>query len=212
VNKIDPSGNSVIGEFFEAIGRALRGSSDNVGRGVINSVEAARSRGVADAWKMEQQLVRSGADGTRKWSDAELGILRQGGIPDGYIGDHITSVAADVTKAADHRNIQFLTTAEHTARHSAHGGTRVPISEDRIIDRTLGGRLPDLATDGARSWPDRVAKAIDTVLDSRTFAIIDAFDPVSMADRALRAEGYRGIFESEEDYWLRYCGATGNCT
>lgn len=53
----------------------------------------------------------------------------------GYIGDHITSVAADMTKAADHRNIEFLSLAEHKARHAAYGGTRVPIFEGRQIDR-----------------------------------------------------------------------------
>jgi hypothetical protein len=176
-------------------------------------VDAARDRGIQDAWKMEQQLVQRTGRGSRiEWSDDELEILRQGGRPSGYVGHHITSVGADITKAADHRNVEFLTKAEHDARHAAHGGTRSPITENRIIDRTMGGQYPDLATEGAKSWPQRAAKAIETVLDSRTFAVIDMFDPTSMADRATRSMGDRGIFESPEQYFLRYCGSNpGSC-
>jgi GHH signature containing HNH/Endo VII superfamily nuclease toxin len=211
VNKLDPMGNGAVREFFEAIGRALRSSGDSAARGTINSVAAARARGVEDAWIMEQQLVRREGYGTRRWNDTELEILRNGGRPTGYVGDHITTVAADVTRAADHRNIQFLSEAEHTARHARHGGTRVPIFEDRIVDRTRGGRLPDLATEGARSWPQRSADAIDTVLNSRTFAIIDSVDPASIADRYMQSMGYMGMFESQEAFFLRHC-RMDNCT
>jgi hypothetical protein len=89
----------------------------------------------------------------------------------------------------------------------------VPIVENRSIDRTMGGQYPDLATEGARSWPQRAARAIETVLDSRTYSIIDAFDPTSMADRAMRSMGHRGIFESPEQHFLRYCGSNpGGCS
>jgi hypothetical protein len=160
---------------------------------------------------MEQQLVKSGAKGTRDWNDAELDILMKGEIPPGYFGDHITSVSADITKAADHRNIQFLTKAEHDDRHRALGGTRVPVAENRIVDRTLAGELPDLATEGAKSWPSRATEALDTVLNSRTFSIIDAFDPMSMADRWHQETFGFSYFATEDEKFLAACRG-GNCT
>ncbi|WP_420793564.1 hypothetical protein [Roseinatronobacter alkalisoli] len=148
-------------------------------------------------------------EGTRRWTPDELEILRNGGRPSGYVGDHITSVVADISRAADHRNIQFLTQAEHSARHSSHGGTRVPISENRVVDRTLGGQLPDLATQGARSWPQRAADAMDKVFESRTFGLIDAFDATSLADRAFQQSfGYSWFSRPS---WEARCAASPDC-
>lgn len=106
-------------------------------------------------------MVQRVGYGPRDWAPHELELLKAGKKVPGYVGDHITSVVADITKAADHRNIQFLTKAGHDARHAAHGGTQVPISEDRLIDRTLDGKLPDLATEGAKSWAARGRRGLE---------------------------------------------------
>ena len=216
VNKLDPGGNSLLSKVGDALKWMLKSESGNSshnrtsGHSVINSVEAARSRGVADAWRMEQQLIRNNYRGTRNWSATEREILRKGEIPEGYVGDHITSVVADVTKAADHRNIQFLSVPEHKLRHGKHGGTRTPIHEDRQIDRTLGGRLPDLATKGARDWPERAARALDMVLNSNTYAIIDAFDPLSIASRVGQELGVGNYFDDTP--WEVRCARDPDCT
>ena len=116
----------------------------------------ARQRGVADAWKMERQAAINGYELSRDWTQKQLDELVDTGKVSGFEGDHINTVNGNISMAADHRNIQFLTVQEHAARHAAAGGTRTPISGRDLIDRTYGGALPDLATPFARSWPDRV--------------------------------------------------------
>src|SRR5690606_6157309 len=58
-------------------------------------------------------------------------------------GDHINSANGYPTLAGNPDNIQFLTAAEHSARHSAAGGTQVPVY-GALVDRTAGGTLPRL--------------------------------------------------------------------
>lgn len=110
---------------------------------------------MADAWKMERQLAVNGLQTSRKWSDDQLTELMDTGRVKGFVGDHINTVNGNAALAANHRNIQFSTVAEHNARHAAAGGFRTPISGQQLIDRTRGGQLPDLATSSARGWPDR---------------------------------------------------------
>ena len=118
------------------------------------ALEYARQRAVADAWKMERQMVKNGNPGSVNWTAAQRKELLEKGKVSGYEGDHINTVNGNVELAADHRNIQFLTEAAHTKRHQDAGGYRVPISGEAMIDRTLGGALPDLATPYAKSWSD----------------------------------------------------------
>lgn len=192
INRIDPNGNkSKLAGLFENVGNWLR--RDNAANGArgINSVETARKTAVNDAWKMEQQLVRERGFGTRDWDDDELKLLLDGKKVPGYRGHHMTSVSADLTKAADHRNIQFLTKQQHDDIHRQNGGFRVPITSDRVIDRTVKGKYPDLATAGARSWPQRVGEAMVAVSNSRTMMVFDLVDPTAVADQYhLRTYGY----------------------
>ena len=211
VNGRDPGGNGLFKDIVEAIGKALRSQPGSAARATINSVDAARKAGVNDAWKMEIQMVQRKGYGTREWELDELELLKAGKRVPGYVGDHITSVGADITKAADHRNIQFLTKAEHDARHAAHGGTRVPVSEDRLIDRTLDGALPDLATEGAKSWAARAGEVLKTISESRTYAVIDWMDPSTWADNAFRQQTGYGWFEWNAMSWEERCAADPSC-
>ncbi|MBE1294574.1 MAG: hypothetical protein GJ677_18985 [Rhodobacteraceae bacterium] len=192
INKLDPGGNkSRVAQFFENVGEWLRGDSAATGARGINSVETARRTAVNDAWKMEQQLVRERGFGTRAWEDDELELLLKGEKVPGYVGHHLTSVSADLTKAANHRNIEFLTKKEHAAIHGQNGGFRVPITSDRVIDRTVDGKYPDLATAGARTWPKRVGEAMIAVSNSRTMMVFDLVDPMAIADQYyMRSYGY----------------------
>lgn len=80
----------------------LRKQTDTTSRGTIHTIDGARKRAVEDAWKMEIQMVRTIGRGTAEWSDEALELLKAGKKVPGYVGDHITSVSADLTKAADH--------------------------------------------------------------------------------------------------------------
>jgi RHS repeat-associated protein len=202
INCSDRSGNkSKLAEFFEAIGNWLKGDSQKTGVQGINSVEGARKQAVQDAWKMEIQLVQRTGQGTREWSGTELELLKQGKKPDGYIGHHIESVSHDLREAADHRNIEFLTKAEHDARHAGMGGTKIPIADKRRIDRTDGGRfgrLPDLASPGAKAFRERAGRAIVAISESRTFNLM-TFDASVLVEQIwVERFGHRPFASWEE--------------
>ncbi|MEP4927258.1 MAG: RHS repeat-associated core domain-containing protein [Hyphomicrobiales bacterium] len=195
VNLSDPNGNqSKLASLFSSVGNWLKNDAYTNGlRGTINSVRGARVRAVEDAWKMEKQLIQSGRQGSRRWSADDLALLAAGKTPAGYYGHHITSVSADITKAASHNNIEFLTKAEHDARHALEGGTRNPIFESRTIDRTAGGTLPDLATEGAKTWPQRAGKALVAIGNSRTMQALSLTDPLFLFDEVLGPEAFGGL-------------------
>ena len=89
--------------------------------------------------------------------------------------------------AANHANIEFLRETAHKGIHANAGGTNVPISGQPLLDRTLGGKLPDLATKGAKQWPSRVmgfaGASLGSVADS-----LDALDPWEMT---AKHQGYQ---------------------
>lgn len=93
---------------------------------------------------MEQQLVRETGAGTRGSTSAQAEELLATSKVQGFVGDHINSANASPTLASLSGNIQFLTPAEHAARHSAAGGTQVPLYGS-VLDRTAGGKLQLLA-------------------------------------------------------------------
>jgi RHS repeat-associated protein len=143
-------------------------------------INTARQQAIKDAWKMERQLVKKTANGSYPWSTAQKKELLANGKVDGFVGDHINTVNGNLKMAADHRNIQFLDVAAHRARHAAAGGTRVPISGGALIDRSLGGTLPDLASPNSMRWPEIVAGGLSTVLGS-IGSVLDRFpDPYTM--------------------------------
>lgn len=131
------------------------------------AIKSARARAVADAWKMERQLVANGLEGTRGWTKVQRNELLEFGKVKGFEGDHINTVKGNTQLAADHRNIQFLTTAEHKLRHKEHGGYRHEIKGNALLDRTNGGKFPDLATKSAKKWPDK-AKELGLLAVSAT--------------------------------------------
>ncbi|MBO6898625.1 MAG: hypothetical protein JJ868_14730 [Shimia sp.] len=192
INRIDPNGNkSRLAALIESVGDWLKGDSALTGTRGINRVEGARRAAVNDAWKMEQQMVQKLGYGTRAWEDDELALLAAGKkVPD-YVGHHMTSVSADLRKAASHKNIQFMTRKKHAELHKQNDGFQKPIESSMEIDRTMEGILPDLATAGARAWPERVGNALKAVSESRTIMVIDLFDPTAVIDHHYqRTHGY----------------------
>ena len=146
VNANDPSGHNPVTKF-------IRESAEYLGvQATGAALRAAKERGVAAAWKMEQQLVRATGEGTRAggWTPAQVQELLSTGKVRGFVGDHINSANASPARAGLSDNIQFLTTAEHAARHSAAGGTQVPLYGS-LIDRTAGGTLPRLTNSSGYS-------------------------------------------------------------
>ncbi len=181
VNFADPNGHRIWG-------KALRELSEKALR---KAIQAARRRAVADAWKMERQLIRETGKGTRRWTNSQTIELLENGKVKGFVGDHINTVNGNLAKAADHSNIQFLTEAEHKIRHATAGGTRVPISGLAGVDRTVGGTLPDLATKGALNWPSRVLGVTGAGLGAAA-DVMDAFDPL---ENAAKQSGYQDSIE-----------------
>ena len=205
INCNDPSGNTAVGpEESEGIeqektareerqdsvresgpsgllGKGLRTLVDNgKKKAAERALRYARQRAVTDAWKMERQLAVKGLPTSRPWSKGELTELIDTGRVKGFVGDHINTVNGNASLAANHRNIQFSTVAEHNTRHAAAGGFRTKISGQPMIDRTLGGQLPELATPSARGWSGRARdlglmglSGVATGLE-----VLDQFDPV----------------------------------
>ncbi|MEP2785052.1 MAG: hypothetical protein ABJO67_16025 [Pseudoruegeria sp.] len=205
INCIDPSGNTAVSpeEAEQAereqaereerqdsvretgpsglLGKGVKAIADSAKRKAAErALRYARQRAVVDAWKMERQLAVKGLPTARPWSADQLTELIDTGRVKGFVGDHINTVNGNVSLAANHRNIQFSTVAEHNARHAAAGGFRTQISGQPMIDRTLGGQLPDLATPAARGWPERARglgimglSGVATGLEA-----MDQFDPI----------------------------------
>lgn len=53
----------------------------------------------------------------------------------------------------------------------------MPVRSKNTVDRTLSGRLPDLASEGAKSWPQRAGKALIEVLDDAATVLSIVPDP-----------------------------------
>jgi len=135
-NATDPSGKAI---------RQLikRGVERQAAKKIVKN---ARKRAVAQAWREERQLVEKTGSGTRRWTEAQKKELLETGKVKGFDGHHRNTVngnSPDMARNPD--NIEFLTKAEHTKKHSAAGGTRVAITEeDGLLDRTDNGMLPRL--------------------------------------------------------------------
>jgi len=86
----------------------------------VKKLNAARRKAVRDAWKEETKLVESGADGTRKWTRAELKELKETGKVKGMKGHHINNVKHHPEQAGNPDNIEFLTQKEHLNAHDGN--------------------------------------------------------------------------------------------
>jgi RHS repeat-associated protein len=116
---------------------AVRGESKAADATVAytkKELKAARQRAVRQAWKDERALINAGQRGTRDWSDAEKAELLRTGKVKGYVGHHINSVKGHPEMAGDPNNIEFVTPAEHLARHG--GNWRNP-TVGELLDRSL---------------------------------------------------------------------------
>lgn len=116
-------------------------------RSLTNGMRALADQAKNLAWRQEQALVKRGIKGTRDWRPHELKELLLNGSVKGYEADHIFNKAHHPEIAGDPDNIQFLTKAEHTARHSANGGTAKQITGTQlfrgdIYRRATGEEIP----------------------------------------------------------------------
>ncbi len=93
-----------------------------------------RRKAVKDAWVQERDLLRSGVPGTRKWTADEVAELINTGRVYGYEGHHINSVGSNPQDCGDPDNIEFVTRAEHLARHN--GNFRNPTWGEKL-DRSV---------------------------------------------------------------------------
>ncbi|PHR61328.1 MAG: hypothetical protein COA47_05850 [Robiginitomaculum sp.] len=212
VNGRDPNGNGYLLNLAKKILNSV--SSDAV-RATGRAMVRLRRSAITTAWRQEQALVRDTGQGSREWSDAALELLRSGERVPGYQGHHINSAAAHPEMAGMANNIEFLTKAEHTNLHRGNGGFQAPTSGvlidrrdqyRRSLDRDMDRNLTDrLTLDGVMR---DAAVALNTILDSRTMQIIDAFDPFTMVDQIYRQE--RGItywegLQNPEAVWYAQC-------
>ncbi|BEV12127.1 RHS repeat-associated core domain-containing protein [Asticcacaulis sp. DW145] len=133
INGTDPTGLGVLKPFKEIAERiALRTARqelENVGRA-----------GVRQAWREEQRLVRETGAGTRNWTDSQISELLKTGRVKGFDGHHINDKANYPSMAGNPNNIEFLTKAEHEAKHAMTGGYRGTTSGE-LLDRSAGGRF-----------------------------------------------------------------------
>jgi hypothetical protein len=140
-------------------------------------IENLRERAVDDAWRLEQRLVANGQPGTVDWTEAQVKELLESGRVRGYDGHHINSVNGNnLELAGDHKNIQFLTRAEHKALHSARGGTQVPITGQPLIDRTAGLGPMTLRNNREFFSAAGVAALLSAVDEFLTWTSLNPFD------------------------------------
>jgi RHS repeat-associated protein len=101
-----------------AVGVGLRWAQRKAAERALN---AARNRAVAQAWRMERELIRRTGQGTRRWTAAEKDELLRTGKVSGYQGHHINSVNGSPHLAGNPDNIKFVKKGtEHMAEHGGH--------------------------------------------------------------------------------------------
>jgi RHS repeat-associated protein len=76
-----------------------------------------RRNAVAEAWRMEAELVRRTGRGTRNWTTAQIQELLATGRVRRYDGHHINSVSQSPLLAGLPDNIEFVTRFQHLRRH-----------------------------------------------------------------------------------------------
>ena len=127
---VDPTGRGAVSTGVKAAAHALEKRLFN----------AARSEGVRRAWKQEVELIGRTGQGSREWTEAQVGEMMTRGKVNGFEGHHINSVKGnDLRMAADPTNIKFV---EGRAGNLAeHGGNFQNETSGPLIDRIakLGG-------------------------------------------------------------------------
>lgn len=112
---IDPLGLKTYrrknGRFGKKPGRKSKANK-------IAEIELNRRKGVKEAWRQEQAMVRTEGYGTRQWSPTEIKELLETGKVSGYEGHHINSVSSHPELASDPNNIVFKTKEEHLMEHN----------------------------------------------------------------------------------------------
>ena len=107
----------IDGLFGEAVA-SLVGVLNSAGQLIEGWKEAYRQERLATvdrAWEMEKALVKSGAAGTRAWTDAEKTELITYGKVAGYVAHYINSPNNNPAMISNPDNIIFLSSAEHSA-------------------------------------------------------------------------------------------------
>jgi RHS repeat-associated protein len=127
---VDPTGRGAVSTGVKAAAHALE----------TRLLNAARAEGVRRAWKQEVELIRRTGQGSREWTEAQVGEMMTRGKVRGFEGHHINSVkGSDLKMAADPNNIKFV---EGRAGNLAeHGGNFQNKTSGPLIDRIakLGG-------------------------------------------------------------------------
>ncbi|MEK6669519.1 MAG: RHS repeat-associated core domain-containing protein, partial [Pseudomonadota bacterium] len=175
IDNNDPTGHNPVTRF-------IRESAEYLGvKASAAAMQAAKNRAVDMAWKAESQLIKNNLPGTRSWGPDELKFLQQGKSVPGYAGHHINSASGYPTLAGNPDNIQFLRAGEHSALHSANGGTQVP-TYGPLLDRTAGGSLPRVADSSGFSLKSAIIGGAASVLSgvSQAAEFLDAIDPSSV--------------------------------
>ncbi len=102
------------------------GKTYNVNGEVLTAKEFSdlRQQAIKQAWKNEQELVRTTGKGTIDWTPEEMQELINTGKVKGYEGHHMKSAAEYPDLAGDSRNIQFLKGRRMDVNEhlDAHGG------------------------------------------------------------------------------------------
>lgn len=108
---VDPTTVKVVGTIPEKGLQKAVGQFDNSGCLMENwqtVLKTERQNAVKQAWKEEQALVKSGHQGTRQWTRAELDELKRTGKVSGYEGHHINSALYNPEYAGLSKNIKFV--------------------------------------------------------------------------------------------------------
>ncbi len=147
-----------------AYGQLFNGEKARIAKKALQVVENARRRAVQQAWAQEIEMVRVTGRGTREWSKAELGLLKDGIRPSNYQGHHINSVKDFPEMAGDPNNIGFFTRIEHLAEH--FGNWRKKTS-GALLSRTVSDSL---------------------LIGSSILTTLDRFDPTTWAEQAAIAQ------------------------
>ena len=136
----------VLADKLPDIADALFGEGVSTLIGIINdagqlieewkdSYRKERLATVERAWEMEKALIKSGAQGTRAWTDAEKNELITRGKVSGYVAHYINSPNHNPTLITNPDNIIFLSSNEHAAALSGYDSDTPTYGS--LVSRTL---------------------------------------------------------------------------
>jgi RHS repeat-associated protein len=206
VNKMDPGGNeSVKKKAAETALKIAKEARDQARRAAYQEARTQakiRNSGIAGG-SHKKSKVPFDNDGFPDFS----GRLYKGGkneVQIEYSGDRTTD-GKRANKAAGYKDKPKGYVWHH---HQDYGKMQlVEESAHKKTGHSGGFEFSKAANDASRGFYDDAVSAAEKVLNSRAAQVFDLADPTFWADEVYKQQTGYGLWDSEHERWLKFCGS-----